>query len=161
MSISGKSFFSFPGLIIGLGLAIVFFKLYGPLTRPTVPTPVSATIDHFAPGVAIAKSVGEATKRVTALRWVDNVGYIGKPGGTTFDEVRLVPRRSRSGQLIADRDAQVETVEMVAFGRYGSNSYGNYYNIQPILRNLAVAFQTMDVKEGCLEPVGDGYPYRQ
>jgi hypothetical protein len=151
MPITRRSFFSFPGLALGLGIAIAFFKLYGPLTRPAVPTPVSATIDHFAPGVAIGVSVDEATKKVAGLKWVDDRGFIGKPTGSPFDEVRIIPKRSKTGQLVSERSQKVDYVELVAF---------NKYSMMSIMRDISIAFGS-PFSEGCLEPVGDGYPYRQ
>src|SRR3954466_12173325 len=103
---NSRALFSFPALIIAIALAIAFFFVRARLTRPDVPTPVAATIEHFAPGVAIGTSIDHSAKKVAGLRWVDNVGFIGRPAATMFDEVRLIPERPASGALVSDRESK-------------------------------------------------------
>src|SRR4051812_10467320 len=73
-----RPFFMLPVLGIAAALAFGFFKIYGLFTRPDVPLQVSATIDHFAPGVAIGKTMQESRKKVYDARWVQHLGYVGE-----------------------------------------------------------------------------------
>jgi hypothetical protein len=138
-------------LLIAVGVLGGGFLAYSRFSRPDVPTPVAKTLEHFAPGVAIATSVEQSGKRVSGLHWVDGRGWVGKPAAPYADEVRLFPRRGK-GDPGSDRNASVESVELVAFHDDALKS---------TLRNLAITFDTNLVEEGCLDPVGDGYPYRQ
>lgn len=152
MYLSDRSSNWFPALIVGLGLAVALFYVRARFTRPEVPTPVKTALEHFAPGVTMATTVDENARHVANLHWTENVGFVGRPASRYFDEVRLVPRRRQGQPLPNDRGAKVASVELVAFHMAG---------LRRIMRDLAGVFDTTVFSEGCLDPVGDGYPHRQ
>ena len=71
---------SIPATLIGIALAILFFKVYGLLTRPDVPRPVAIIVDQFAPGVSIGAKVADVRRSVAAMTYVPHLGYVGIPG---------------------------------------------------------------------------------
>src|ERR1043166_5599245 len=152
MYTSDRSANWFRAFVLGIGILAGLFFLRARLTRPEVPTPVSSTLRQYAPGVAIATTVDQSARHVYDLHWVDGVGFVGKPDAPPFDEVRMIPRRTKGGGLPNDRRAKIEFVQLIAH---------RPMDITPTMRQLAVAFDTTVFHEGCLDPVGDGYPYRQ
>src|SRR5690242_12677638 len=89
-----------PATLIGIAIAIIFFKVYGIFTRPDVPRPVAIVVDQFAPGVSICAKVADVRHSVAAMTYVPHLGYVGIPGsrGTNlpngynvkFAQVRLL-----------------------------------------------------------------------
>ena len=51
---------SIPAMVVGIAVAIIFFKIYGAFTRPDVPRPVAFVVSKFAPGVEIGAKVADA-----------------------------------------------------------------------------------------------------
>src|SRR6185369_11581079 len=75
MPFNSRPFFFFPAAVIGIGLAIVFFKVYGATTKPDVPAPIAEATAFYAPGITLGKPVKEQ-RAVGELRWVRYVGYV-------------------------------------------------------------------------------------
>lgn len=145
-------FFAFPALALGGLLAILFFRIYGPATRPEVPKPIELAVDHFAPGVAIGKSVAESSKLLSKLTYTQHVGFIGTPlGGGDVKQVRLLlgPRdRSLGGP---DQQVRVDAVELLSMrGTYRGE----------VMAQLAGLFRGAPPKLGCITPSREGMPYR-
>src|SRR5437868_14679815 len=67
--------FAIPATIVGVAIAIVFFKLYGMLTRPDVPRPIAIIVDQFAPGVQIGASIYDARHAVAGMTYVPHLGF--------------------------------------------------------------------------------------
>lgn len=92
--------FGIPSTLVGIALAIVFFKLYGMVTRPDVPRPIAVVVNQFAPGVAIGAKVSDARYSVAAMTYVPHLGFVGVPGNygpnlpngplINFSQVRLL-----------------------------------------------------------------------
>src|SRR6266513_681241 len=95
----------FPVLGVAIVIAVVFFTIYGPAARPDVPLPVSATIDHFAPGIAIGSTMKESTSKLRGVRWTQHVGYVGALDGGDFIQARLFAPIEDRRKPIGDDDA--------------------------------------------------------
>src|SRR4051812_1767979 len=104
----------FPALGIGFAVAAGFFMIYGRLTRPDVPLQVSATVDHFAPGVAIGSTLRDSRKKLFEAHWVQHLGYVGEVNSPQFALVRLAPAAAARQKRNVDESALVESVEMVS-----------------------------------------------
>jgi hypothetical protein len=111
-------------MVFGVALAIAFFKLYGLITRPSVPRPVAVVVSQFAPGVEIGATVAEARHGVAAMSYVPHLGFIGVPdshgpnlpNGRTVDfaQVRLfVDEASRVRPRPDPAKTRVDAVEVV------------------------------------------------
>jgi hypothetical protein len=145
-------FFFFPAAAIGVLLAIFFFKIYGPMTRPEVPTPVSMAVSHFTPGVVIGNSVASSSKLLSKLTYTKHVGFVGTPlDRSDIQQVRLLlsPRDRSSGG--GDPQARVDAVEMLATRGYMRSEvmvqFGNLFRAMP--------------RFGCISPSREGMPYRE
>jgi hypothetical protein len=146
-----RSFSLLPVLGIGVVLAIVFFKVYGVFSRPAVPLQVSATIDHFAPGVAIGSTLKESRKKLSEAHWVQHLGFVGGINSHEFTLVRLAPAAESRQKRNADDGALVESVEMVSVrGDVISNT----------MVDLGIVFRSAP-KDGCIIPTTDAMPYRR
>jgi hypothetical protein len=141
-----------PALALGVVLAIVFFKVYGFLSRPDVPAQVASALAHFSPGVAIGRPAGPSVDSIADAQWVPNVGYVGTLNGTSpFVHARLfvsVPERSRP---TGDRDAIVEGVELVSTT---SDALPN------MMLAVATRFRGQPV-DGCIVPASEDAPHRR
>ena len=73
---------SIPAMLIGIAVAIIFFKIYGFVSRPSVPLPVATVVSQFAPGVEIGAKVSDARHSVAAMTYVPHLGFVGLPGHT-------------------------------------------------------------------------------
>jgi hypothetical protein len=148
-----RPFFLLPTLGIAIAIGMVFFKIYGPLARPEVPLPVSATVEHFAPGIAIGSTMKESTKKLRAIRWTQHVGFVGAlgDGGGDFTQARLFPAIEARRKPIGDDDARVEAVELVSV---------RSSVIPTVMFDLGVVFRS-NPKDGCIVPSTDEMPYRQ
>src|SRR5438128_1858722 len=113
MQFKSRPFFFFPAAVIGIGLAIVFFKFYGRLTKPDVPAPVVNTLKYFAPGVAIGKPVKES-KGLGDLVWVRHVGYVSDYPRAGFIQTRLIVSPEEADKVTGDPNAKVIAVELVS-----------------------------------------------
>ncbi|MDB4906568.1 MAG: hypothetical protein JWO05_1352 [Gemmatimonadetes bacterium] len=145
--------FSLPALGIGIACAIGFFRVYGYFTRPEVPRPIAATVEHYAPGVAIGTSVRRSTKRLTGMRYVRYVGFVGTlpRNNDGFGQVRLLLSPTDRAKPIGDEDARVDAVEVV--GNSGSDQ-------AMVMTDLAMLFRGMP-KDGCIAPATEETPYRR
>src|SRR5205823_3767173 len=92
----------FPVLGVAIVIAVVFFTIYGPAARPDVPLPVSATIDHFAPGIAIGSTMKESAGTLRGVAWTQHVGYVGALDGGDFIQARLFAPIEDRRKLIGD-----------------------------------------------------------
>lgn len=111
-------------IILGIALAIVFFKVYGLIARPDVPLPIAAIVDNFAPGVEIGKHVSDARHSVAAMSYVPHLGFVGLPGTRdrnmpdgqriAFSQVRLLlDEKTRTQQHPDPAKARIDAVEIV------------------------------------------------
>jgi len=117
-------FLSIPAAVLGVALAILFFNVYGAMSRPSVPLPVAVVVGQFAPGVEIGARVTEARHGVAAMSYVPHLGYVGVPQSKTpntptgrtvnFSQVRLLlDQRTRSQASPDPAKARVDAVELV------------------------------------------------
>jgi hypothetical protein len=146
-----RPFFLFPALGIALALAVVLFKFYGRLTRPDVPLPVSATVEHFAPGVVIGGTLKASTKKLYDVRWIPHLGFVGATGSPDFVLVRLAPAAETRHKSKGDDRALVESVELVSVR---GDALGN------TMSDLGIVFRS-GPKDGCIIPGTDDMPYRR
>jgi hypothetical protein len=137
--------------LLGIATAVVFFKIYGRFTRPDVPLPVSATVEYFAPGVAIGSTVKESKKKLGDVRWVQHLGFVGVPGSREFALIRLAPAAAARHKLYSDDRALVESVELVSVRGDA---------IPNTMLDLGIAFRSSP-KDGCIIPGTDDMPYRR
>jgi hypothetical protein len=114
-----------PAGISGIALAIVFFKVYGLLTRPPVPRPIAIVVDQFAPGVQIGAKVADMRHSVAAMTYVPHLGYVGMPKSAganmplgfyvNFLQVRLLlDERTRRQPAPDPAKARIDAVEIVS-----------------------------------------------
>jgi hypothetical protein len=123
--------FGIPAVILGVALAIAFFKAYGALTRPSVPMPVAITVSEFAPGVQIGATVAEVRHGVAGMTYVPHLGFVGVPNrkesnlpdgrSVDFSQVRLlIDEQSRRQPNPNPAKTRVEAVEIVS-AEYGAS----------------------------------------
>ena len=116
---------SIPATLIGIALAIIFFKIYGAFTRPDVPRPVAIIVDQFAPGVSIGAKVADVRHSVAAMTYVPHLGYVGLPGSrgpnlpngymVKFAQVRLLlDEQTRRLPNPNPAKARIDAVEIVS-----------------------------------------------
>ena len=145
-----------PATLIGIALAIVFFKVYGILTRPAVPRPVAMVVDQFAPGVSIGAKVADVRHSVAAMTYVPHLGFVGIPGsrGTNlpngyivkFAQVRLLlDEETRRLPSPNPAKARIDAVEIVSGEANAASDIG---------QALAMAFRRPP-REGCLRTADD------
>ena len=146
-----RPFFMLPVLGIAAALAFGFFKIYGLFTRPDVPLQVSATISHFAPGVAIGKTMSESRKKVYDARWVQHLGYVGEINSYEFALIRLAAAGKARHKPFADDRALVESVEFVSVN--GGAEAKTMLDVGTVFRSSP--------KDGCIIPSRDDMPYRR
>jgi hypothetical protein len=115
---------SIPALLIGIVIAILFFKVYGLMTRPAVPLPVATIVGQFAPDVAIGARVSDAKHGVASMTYVPHLGFVGVPNAhspntptgrtVNFAQVRLLlDQQTRSQPNPNPAKARVDAVELV------------------------------------------------
>jgi len=113
-----------PAFCLGIAFAVLFFKLYGVMTRPEVPQAVSFVVDQFAPGVKIGARVAETRRSVAGLTYVPHLGFVGLPGirgsnlpdggVVSFAQVRLLLDEKTRSEPNPDQDrARIDAVEVV------------------------------------------------
>jgi hypothetical protein len=145
-----RSFF-LPAAGIGLVIAVAFFKVYGRFSRPSVPSPVSAGITAFAPGVAIGKPVKEI-KGLPSPYWVQHIGYVSDVNRQDLVQVRYLMPPELRAKPTGDLRAAVDAVELVAPpGAVSGRSQMQF---------VVARFGTRQ-KDGCLLPETPGLPRRQ
>ena len=113
-----------PATVGGIAIAIVFFKVYGALSRPDVPRPIAIIVDQFAPGVEIGARVSDMKHSVAGMTYVPHLGFVGMPaqrganlpGGYSarFDQVRLLlDEKTRRQPNPNPAKSRVDAVEVV------------------------------------------------
>ena len=126
-------FVTIPSFIIGVALAIVFFKLYGVVTRPSVPSGVTFVLTQFAPGVELGGTVADARHSVAAMTYVPHLGYVGLPGSrspnlpdgytATFQQVRLLlDEKARAEPRPNPERARIDAVEVETADMFAASS---------------------------------------
>ena len=116
---------SIPATLVGIAIAIIFFKVYGLLTRPEVPRPVAIIVDQFAPGVSIGAKVADVRHYVAGMSYVPHLGYVGIPGNrggnlpngysVRFAQVRLLlDEETRRLPNPNPAKARIDAVEIVS-----------------------------------------------
>jgi len=148
-----RPFFALPAfaIAIAIALAVVFFKIYGHFTRPAVPLPVSATVDHFAPGVAIGSTMQASKKKLDDVHWIQHLGYVGALRGRDFALIRLAPAADARHKVRGDERALVESVELVSVK-------GD--RLPTTMSDLGIVFRSSP-KDGCIIPGREDMPYRR
>ena len=147
-----------PAFCLGIALAVLFFKLYGVMTRPEVPQAVSFVVDQFAPGVKIGARVAETRRSVAGLSYVPHLGFVGLPGArrsnlpdggsVSFAQVRLLlDERTRSEPNPDPDKARIDAVEVV------TAEEGAYNRLNTAFAQL---FRTPPL-QGCLLTSEEGY----
>ena len=127
---------SIPAFIVGTGLAIGFFKFYGVVTRPDVPTPIAVVVGQFAPGVEIGAKVHDVRRAVANLSYVPHLGFVGIPGErdsnlpaggrVRFAQVRLlVDEDARVKPKLDPRKARIDAVEVVSVEENATREIAN------------------------------------
>jgi hypothetical protein len=143
---------SIPALVIGLAIAILFFKVYGLITRPAVPLPVAAIVREFAPDVEIGAKVSDAKHGVAAMTYVPHLGFVGVPNAhgpntptgrtVNFSQVRLLlDERTRSERDPNPAKTRVDAVEVVTGDASAADDIGAA--IMTVVRRIPI--------EGCLK----------
>ena len=138
---------SIPALLIGIAIAIVFFKVYGLITRPAVPMPVATIVSAFAPDVEIGARVSDAKHGVAAMTFVPHLGFVGVPnshGANTptgrtinFSQVRLLlDERTRSERNPNPAKARVDAVEVVTGDASAADDIGTA--IAAVIRRVPI-----------------------
>ena len=145
-----------PATLIGIAIAILFFKLYGIVTRPDVPRPVAMVVDQFAPGVSIGAKVADVRHSVAAMTYVPHLGYVGIPGsrGTNlpngytvkFAQVRLLlDEQTRRLPNPNPAKTRIDAVEIVSGESNAASDIG---------QALSMTFRRPP-REGCLRTADD------
>jgi hypothetical protein len=143
---------SIPALVVGLAIAILFFKVYGLITRPAVPLPVAAIVREFAPDVEIGAKVSDAKHGVAAMTYVPHLGFVGVPNAhgpntptgrtVNFSQVRLLlDERTRSERDPNPAKTRVDAVEVVTGDASAADDIGAA--IMTVVRRIPI--------EGCLK----------
>lgn len=147
-----------PASIAGIALAIVFFKLYGIVARPSVPRPIAVIVDQFAPGVQLGARVADARHSVAAMTYVPHLGFVGMPGhrdgnlpngySVSFAQVRLLLDEKTRRQPNPDpSSARIDAVEVVSADANAS-------------ADLSTAFALLfrrPPRDGCLRTSEEGH----
>ena len=152
---------SIPAFIVGTGLAIGFFKFYGVVTRPDVPTPIAVVVGQFAPGVEIGAKVHDVRRAVGSMTYVPHLGFVGIPGEretnlpdngkVRFAQVRLlVDEEARLHLKLDPRKARIDAVEIVSVQDGAAREIGNA---------MQFAFRKAP-HMGCLSAATDDAGYR-
>jgi len=141
----------FLGAVLAIAVAVVFFMIYGRVTRPDVPLQVSATVENFAPGVAIGTSVKASKAKLGDVRWIQHLGFVGVLDRHEFALIRLAPAADARHKVYGDDRALVESVELVSV---------NGDAISTTMVDLGIVFRSSP-KDGCIIPGTDAMPYRR
>jgi hypothetical protein len=153
---------SIPALVIGVAIAILFFKIYGLITRPAVPVTVAAIVREFAPDVEIGAKVSDAKHGVASMTYVPHLGFVGVPNAhgpntptgrtVNFSQVRLLlDERTRSERNPNPAKVRVDAVEVVTGDASATDDIGAA--IMTAIRRLPI--------EGCLKAPADEDRLRQ
>lgn len=145
-----------PATLIGIAIAILFFKVYGIVTRPDVPRPVAIVVDQFAPGVSIGAKVADVRHSVAAMTYVPHLGYVGIPGSrgmnlpngytVKFAQVRLLlDEQTRRLPNPNPAKTRIDAVEIVSGESNAASDIG---------QALSMTFRRPP-REGCLRTADD------
>jgi hypothetical protein len=138
-------------IIVAIAVAVAFFKIYGRFTRPDVPLQVSATVENFAPGVAIGSSVKASKKKLSDVRWIQHLGFVGVQDRHDFALIRLATTADEQHKIYGDDRALVESVELVSLSGDA---------ISNVMVDLGIVFRG-GPKDGCIIPGTDDMPHRR
>ena len=138
---------SIPALLIGIVIAILFFKVYGLVTRPEVPLPVAAIVGQFAPDVQIGAKVSEAKHGVASMTYVPHLGFVGVPNAhspntptgrtVNFSQVRLLlDERTRAERNPNPAKARVDAVEVVTGDASAADDIGTAISV--VMRRVPI-----------------------
>jgi hypothetical protein len=150
---------SIPALVIGVAFAILFFKVYGLVTRPSVPLPVAAVVQQFAPNVEIGAKVADVKRGIAAMTYVPHLGFVGVPDSRSpnlpdgytinFSQVRLLlDERARQLPHPDPAKVRVDAVEIVT---------GNQGVASEIATALTMTFRR-NPRLGCLKASDEARP---
>ena len=145
-----------PATLIGIAIAILFFKVYGIFTRPDVPRPVAIVVDQFAPGVSIGAKVADVRHSVAAMSYVPHLGYVGIPGSrgvnlpngysVKFAQVRLLlDEQTRRLPNPNPAKVRIDAVEIVSGESNAASDIGQAFSM---------TFRRPP-REGCLHTADD------
>lgn len=137
-------------LLYGSLVAIAFFAVYGPLTRPKVPSPVTNGMAAFVPGLSIGKPVSEI-KGIPSPYWVAQLGFVSDVSRPGIVQVRLLTDEKSRANTLGDRHATVDAVEIVAQPGAVEGSAR--------IKETVARFGTRQ-QDGCLVPLGNAVPRR-
>jgi hypothetical protein len=146
-----------PAFVVGIAFAILFFNLYGVMSRPEVPRPIAFVVGEFAPGVEIGAKVADIRQNVAGMTYVRYVGFVGVPRRSNmsklpdlsveFQQVRLLlDERTRDLPSPDVSAAHVDAVEVLTAQRSAAGE-------------LVTLFTTMFRKQpivGCARGSDDG-----
>jgi hypothetical protein len=110
---------------------------------PAVHRAVSATIEHFAPGLAIGQTLAQSAAVLGNDRWVQHAGLVGIAPRKTFAQARVYPDSAARAGARMNPEALVHAVELANDG--STDRVG-------VMSDLAIAFRGVP-KQGCLVPV--------
>jgi hypothetical protein len=150
--------FGIPATLAGIALAILFFKLYGMVTRPDVPRPIAIIVDQFAPGVQIGAKVFDMRHSVAAMTYVPHLGYVGNPGQRDtnlpgygvvhFSQVRLLlDEETRAQPNPNQKRARVDAVEIISIEPSASTQIASTF----------VMLSAKPPRDGCLRTSEEGH----
>jgi len=147
-----RPFFMIPVMLTAVALAVVFFQVRKRFAAPAVPIQVAATIGHFAPGVGIGSSMKDASTAFADVRWVPQVGYVGRVKEGPFVQVRLYPDAETRKKPSGDLKSRVQQVEFLSTSNLGMGR---------VFSDLARVFRNGDPLEGCITSVSVQFPARR
>lgn len=126
--------------LLPLVLAIAPAACNKPEPPPPVHRAVSATLDHFNPGLAFGQPLGEALRNIGPSVWVQHAGIVGKARQRSWNGIRIYPDSATRAKPALDSSAYVRFVELVSDGK--ADRVG-------VMSDLAIAFRSVP-KQGCL-----------
>jgi hypothetical protein len=126
-------------MVLAAAIVVIGYQIRMRFGRPDVPLPVSATIRHFAPGLAIGASLRDARRHLQAPQWRPGLGYSGQPKGD-FARATLIPSLSDRNRPDPDLNARVEVVELTA---------SNKREMVNVMSDLAIVFRGIP-RMGCI-----------
>ena len=139
------------GVCVAAG-AVFYLGTMKRTTKPEVPLAVAATLEHFAPGIAIGSTVAENSRSLRTVRWTPNAGHVGPlKSDRGFTQARLLVDPKDMGRPNGDDKSRVWAVELIA---ERSDSIPN------VMIDLGIAFRGSP-KDGCILPSVDGMPPRR
>lgn len=136
---------------IAASVAMVFFVVYGWLTRPAVPTPIAAILRAYAPGVTLGDRADASLPAMREVSWVRGLGWIGAPAASgAFDQIQLLPAVGRAS---GNADAKRMVITSVHLLSHAATSQDALIRIVSVLRRPPM--------QGCLTPSDADLPHRQ